>query len=302
MNTIYIQRIDLNLLLVFDALFAERNVTRAAERLGLTQPAVSHALGRLRVLLGDPLFVRTPRGMAPTPAAEAVAREVCPALRNIAGALGRAEEFVPEASAREFVIGLSDYASVVLLPRLLEVLKREAPRVSLVVKNAGHARGLQQVEDGEVELVVGNFPAPPPHMEERLLFRDGFVCAARSGHPAFRRAFGLKRYLSLEHVQVSTSGEAHGYVDRVLDGVGAARKVVVTVGHFMIAPLLLRTTELVATEPRRLLAPLAEQFGLVLKPVPFPVPPFDVVQVWHSRHSADGGHSWLRKVVCKCLF
>lgn len=300
MNDVHISGIDLNLLAVFDALMAERNATRAAERLGLTQPAVSHALGRLRALLGDPLFVRAPGGMAPTPAAEALARGIRPALREIAAALGNREEFIPATSARQFVIGLSDYASVVLLPRLLEILRKEAPRASLVVKSTGHAQGLQLLEEGGAELIAGNFPPPPSHMEEQALYKDGFVCAARADHPAFRKALTMKRYLSLEHIQVSTRGEPRGYIDETLKEYGAERKVTVTVGHFLVAPLVLRTTDLVATEPRRLLAPLAKRLGLALKTPPFVIPPFSVTQIWHSRHTADASHAWLREVVRQC--
>ncbi len=301
MNDIHISGIDLNLLAVFDALMTERSATRAAMRLGLTQPAVSHALGRLRALFGDPLFVRTPRGMIPTPGAEAAALGIRPALRAIASALGNHGEFSPKTSIRQFVIGLSDYASVVLLPRLLETLKKEAPSVSLIVKNTGHGRGLQQLEEGDVELIVGNFPIPPPHMEEEPLYKDDFVCAARADHPVFRGQFTMKRYLSLEHVQVSTSGEPHGYVDVVLDASGLKRKVTVTVGHFLIAPLIVQNTELLATEPRRLLMPLAKQFGLKLKAPPFTIPPFCVTQIWHSRHTADSAHSWLRGIIAQCF-
>jgi DNA-binding transcriptional LysR family regulator len=239
--------------------------------------------------------------MVPTPAAEAAAGGIRPALRAIASALGNREEFSPMTSARQFVIGLSDYASVVLLPQLLKTLKRKAPGVSLIVKNTGHGRGLRQLEEGDVELIVGNFPAPPPHMEEYPLYKDDFVCAARADHPVFQGPFTMKRFLSLEHVQVSTSGEPHGYVDVVLDASGLKRNVAVTVGHFLIAPLVVQNTELLATEPRRLLMPLAKQFGLKLKRPPFPIPPFDVTQIWHSRHTADAPHAWLRGIVAKCL-
>jgi DNA-binding transcriptional LysR family regulator len=138
-------------------------------------------------------------------------------------------------------------------------------------------------------------------MEEELLYEDGFVCAARADHPAFRGAFTMKRYVSLDHIQVSTGGEPHGHVDAVLGASGRERKVTVTVGHFLVAPLLLRNTYLIATEPRRLLMPLAKQFGLKLHPPPFPIPPFPVTQTWHSRHTADASHSWLRRIVTKCL-
>lgn len=300
MNNIHISGMDLNLLLVFDAVMDERNVTRAAGQLGITQSAVSHALKRLRLLLGDPLFVRSPKGMVPTPSAVAVAVDVKPALRQIRAALGRRDIFDPATSTRRFEIGLSDYAAVVLLPGLMERMGREAPGTSLTVKNTGHANGLGLLESGDVELIAGNFPSPPPHMEETLLFEEDFVCAGRGGHAALRTALTMKRYLAQDHLQVSTRGEPHGYVDDVLDRLGVARKVKVTIGHFLVAPLLLRHSNLVATEPRRLFAPLAKLLSLTLKPPPFAIPTFRVVQMWHSRYNVDPGHVWLREMMEKC--
>ncbi|MCC8167148.1 MAG: LysR family transcriptional regulator [Planctomycetes bacterium] len=301
MNSIHITAIDLNLLLVFDTLMAERSVTRTAERLGITQPAVSHALARLRNLLGDRLFVRTPKTMLPTPAAEALAPDIRAALQRIESVLSQRNDFSPATSARRFTLGLSDYASVVVLPRLLEVLKQESPNVSVVVKNTGHGIGHAQLDNGEVEVVVGNFSAPPAHLEETVLFKEDFVCAGRAGHPALKRSLTLNRYLSLEHIQVSTSGAPHGYVDRVLAAQHKERKVAVTVGHFLMAPLLAETTDLIATEPRRLLVPLAKQFSLAIHRPPFTIPTFNVTMAWHSRHSTEAAHAWFRSRVVKCL-
>lgn len=297
MNQAHLRAIDLNLLLIFEALIEEGQVTRAAERVRLTQPAVSHALNRLRALFGDPLFVRTPDGMTPTP----VAQQAAPAIRSILGQvealLSGDGPFDPGTSTRQFVLGLSDYAAAVLLPSLIRRLEREAPAVSLVVRHANHSVGLAMLEDRTAELVAGNFPDPPAHLREELLYEEDFVCAGRSGHPALARPLDLERYLSLRHLQVSTKGDPHGYVDDILRAGGAKRKVAVTVGHFLMAPLLADTSDLVATEPRRLFGPLADQLGLRLTPPPFDIPPFRVVQAWHARLDADPGHRWLRRVI-----
>ncbi|TYC64320.1 LysR family transcriptional regulator [Rhodobacterales bacterium] len=297
MKPVHLASVDLNLLVVFDALVAEGHATRAAERIGLTQPAVSHALNRLRALFGDPLFVRSPRGMVPTPLAQDIAPSVRSILEQVEGVLLGGRTFDPSQSTRQFVLGLSDYAAFVLLPRLTARLDHEAPGVSLVVRNTSHSIGLPMLENGDVELIAGNFPDPPSHMREELLYEEDFVCAVRGDHSSLEGTIDLDRYLSLRHLQVSTKGNPSGYVDAVLAEKGLKRTVAVTVGHFLMAPMLTDASDLVATEPRRLFAPLADRLPLRLFPPPLEIPPFQVVQTWHARHDADPGHQWLRRVL-----
>lgn len=297
MKTVHLANIDLNLLVVFDALVAEGHATRAAERIGLTQPAVSHALNRLRALFGDPLFVRSPRGMIPTPLAQDIGPSVRAILEQVETVLLGGRAFDPSESTRQFVLGLSDYAAFVLLPRLTARLDREAPRVSLVVRNTSRSVGLPMLEDGGVELIAGNFPEPPTHMREEMLYEEDFICAGRGDHSYLDGTIDLDRYLSLRHLQVSMKGSPSGYVDAVLAGKGLKRNVAVTVGHFLMAPMLVDASDLVATEPRRLFAPLAGRLPLRLFPPPLDIPSFRVVQTWHARHDADPGHQWLRRVL-----
>lgn len=297
MNIINIAGLDLNLLVVFDALMAEGHATRAAERIGLTQPAVSHALNRLRALFGDPLFVRAPRGMVPTPAALEAAPAIRSILEQVEAVVRGGRIFDPGESTRQFVLGLSDYAAFVLLPRLAARIERDAPNASLVIRNTSHSVGLPMLEEGSVELIAGNFPAPPSHMREELLYEEDFVCAGRGNHPALINSLDLDRYLSLRHLQVSTRGNPRGYVDAVLAERGLKREVALTIGHFLIAPFLVGSSDLVATEPRRLFGPLASQLLLRLCPPPIDIAPFRVVQAWHARHDSDPGHQWLRRVV-----
>jgi DNA-binding transcriptional LysR family regulator len=297
MNTVHLSGVDLNLLVIFDAMIAERHATRAAERIGLTQPAVSHALNRLRALFGDPLFVRSPRGMTPTPTALDVAPAIRSILEQVEGVLLAGQLFDPSASSRQFVLGLSDYAAIVLLPGLTRRIEREAPGISLVIRNTSRGVGLAMLEDGSVELVAGNFPEPPFYLREELLYEEDFVCAVRSDHPILAGSIDLERYLSLRHLHVSTKGESRGYVDALLRERGMKRKVTVTVGHFLLAPLLVCTSDLVVTEPRRLFGSLADRLPLHLLAPPIAIPPFRVVQTWHARHDADAGHQWLRRIV-----
>ncbi len=297
MNAVNLNRVDLNLLKVFDALVAEGHATRAAERIGLTQPAVSHALNRLRALFGDPLFVRSPHGMVPTSLAQDMAPKIHSILEQVEGMLIGGRVFDPATSTRQFVLGLSDYAAFVLLPRLTARLDREAPHVSLIVRNTGHDVGLAMLEESSVELIAGNFPEPASHMREELLYEEDFVCASRSDHPELAGTLDLDRYLSLRHLQVSTSGNPTGYVDAVLRDKGLTRTVALTVSHFLLAPMLADSSHLLATEPRRLFTSLADRLQLKLFPPPITIPSFRVVQTWHARHDADPGHQWLRRVL-----
>jgi DNA-binding transcriptional LysR family regulator len=297
MNSIHLSRVDLNLLVVFDALIAEGHATRAAERVGLTQPAVSHALNRLRALFGDPLFVRSPRGMTPTPAALEAAPAIRSILEQVEGVLSGGGTFDPETSPRQFTLGLSDYAAFVLLPGLTARMEREAPGASLVVRNTSRGVGLAMLDNGVVELIAGNFPAPLSHMREELLYEEEFVCAGRRDHPILSGGLDLDRYLSLRHLQVSLKGEPHGYVDAVLQERGIKRTVSVTVGHFLMAPLLVHKSDLIATEPRRLFRGLTDRLPLAVSPPPFEIPSFRVVQTWHTRYDADPGHTWLRSLL-----
>lgn len=297
MKPVHLASVDLNLLVVFDALVAEGHATRAAERIGLTQPAVSHALNRLRALFGDPLFVRSPRGMVATPLAQDIAPSVRSILEQVEGVLLGGRAFNPASSKRQFTLGLSDYAAFVLLPRLTARLDREAPGVSLIVRNTSRSVGLPMLEDGSAELIAGNFPKPPAHMREELLYEEDFICAGRGDHSGLEGTIDLDRYLSLRHLQVSMKGSPSGYVDAVLAEKGLKRNVAVTVGHFLMAPMLVDASDLIATEPHRLFAPLASRLPLNLFPPPIDIPPFRVVQTWHARHDADPGHQWLRRVL-----
>lgn len=304
MQEINLAGVDLNLLVLFDALMAERNVTRAASRVGLTQPAASHALARLRDLFKDALFVRTPKGMAPTALAIEAAGPIRSALDQIREVLTSEQVFDPARSDRIFTIGLSDYAAFLLLPGLLERIESSAPNVQLVVRNTNHVSGLSMIDAGDVELIIGNFPNPPKHMSEDFLCVEEFVCAGRRDHPAFADKLDIETYLGLRHLHVSLKGEPQGYIDDIIRSRGFHRNVVVTVGHFLIAPFLLASTDAIATEPRRILEPLGKLLNLKLMHPPLDIPPFKVTQIWHKRYDTDQGHKWLRNLaqeICVAL-
>jgi len=289
--------VDLNLLVVLDALLAERNATRAAARVGLTQPAVSHTLSRLRGLFGDPLFVRATGGLEPTPMALAIQAELRAVLERVEILLSPDDGFDPARSERTFVLGMSDYAAFVLLPALTARLAQAAPGVRLVVRHTSHRTGIALLDAQDAELVVGNFPEPPARLSAETLFEEGFLCAARAGHPAFAGPLTLESWRAHAHLNVSLAGEPSGYVDAVLAERGLDRRIAVTIGHFLMAPHLLPGSDLIATEPTRVLEPLAAQLGLATAPPPLPIPPFRVMQMWPRRLDTDPGHAWLRAQV-----
>ncbi|MBK8209436.1 MAG: LysR family transcriptional regulator [Rhodospirillales bacterium] len=297
MQRLNLAAVDLNLLVVFDAIMAERSVTRAAECVRLTQPAVSHALSRLRTLFRDPLFVRTPAGMEPTPLALGLGPRIAAVLHEVGAILAPDQTFDPGTSDRIFSVGMSDYAASVFLPALARRIQQLAPGVTVVSRHTNHAEGIGLLDAGDAELVVGNFPDPPQRLQSELLFHEVFLCALRAGHPALAGTFDLDAYLRCSHLNVSLRGEPVGYVDRVLARSRRRRKVTLVAGHFLVAPDLVAATDLVATEPARVLSPAAGRLGLKLRDVPFRVPGFAVVQMWPRRLDTDRGHAWLRSQV-----
>src|SRR5487761_2550196 len=203
--------LDLNLLVALRALLEERHVSRAAGRVGLTQPATSNALGRLRRLFDDQLLVRTPNGMQLTPRALALAGPLEAALEHLESALG-GEGFVPGASRRSFTIAMADYTALVVLPPLKRQLARTAPGIDLVIVNSIRAQGIALVDRGEADLAIGLLPEPPAHLRTQILYRDRLVCIARDGHPALRRPMTLDRYVNLAHVLVRAPGDQRSVV------------------------------------------------------------------------------------------
>jgi DNA-binding transcriptional LysR family regulator len=264
--------------------------------LGLTQPAASHALTRLRHLFRDPLFVRTPKGMAPTALAIKASGPIRSALDQIRDILSSKKAFDTAQSDRIFTIGLSDYAAFLLLPGLLACIETRAPNVRLMVRNTNHESGLSMIDAGDVELIIGNFPDPPRHMSEDLLCMEEFVCAGRRDHPELADNLDVETYLGLRHLHVSLKGEPQGYIDDIIRSRGLHRNVVVTVGHFLIAPFLLASIDAIATEPRRILEPLAKLLNMKLVRPPIDIPAFKVTQIWHKRFDTDHGHKWLRNL------
>ncbi|MBN8489146.1 MAG: LysR family transcriptional regulator, partial [Burkholderiales bacterium] len=285
---------DLNLWVVFNQLMRTRQVSRAALALGLSQPAVSNALARLRRQLGDPLFVRTPTGMQPTPRAEAMAPAVHEALTRLQE-VGQAQfDFEPMHSTREFRLGLSDIGEIYFLPPLMQGLAGQAPGVSISTLRQPSARMAEALADGQLDLAIGLLPQLQRGFYKRQLFTQRYVCLMRAGHPLAGAPLTAESFQAAEHLRVLAEGTGHGQVDEALARHGLRRRIRLSVPHFVAVGHLLAGTDLLATVPERLAESLAAPFGLVQQAVPAPLPSAAISLYWHARQHQDAANRWLR--------
>jgi DNA-binding transcriptional LysR family regulator len=288
--------VDLNLVLALDALLAERHVTRAAARLGITQSAASHALARLRDLLDDPLLVRGPRGtMLATPRAVALAPAVHRILIDLSAVLRGDAAFDPATARRTFRIGTTDYVELVLMPKLVERVNRIAPNVDLWFHTLTD-HGDDALAAGTIDAVIGppQSAARPAGSYEKVLFTESFTCILRKGHPLAARKLTLARYCAASHLLVAPRSTPGGFVDDALAAVGRARRVALAVPHFLVVPYLIAGTDLIATLAIRVAETFADTLGLVIVPPPIALPRFQMALAWHERNHDDPPHRWLR--------
>lgn len=292
--------IDLNLLHALDVLLQERNVTRAAVRLGLTQSAMSHRLKRLRELLDDPLLVPGRGGLVATVRAHQLGHALRCALEDLRGALVRRDRFDPATSERTFVVVTTDFAELEILPRVLQVTSREAPRICTVMREPWPGM-IPALERGEVDLVVGPSLPVQPGLVQRRVAEDDFACCVRADHPRVRRRLDLAGYVELRHLVITpTGGDGISPVDTALAERSLRRKVALRVPHFIGAPFIIARSDLLLTAPRSLLAHAADLLPLRLFEPPLPLPPIRSVMTWHERASDDPGHAWLRELAATC--
>ncbi len=298
MNNASLQGWNLNLFVVFEALMSEGHVGRAARRLGLSQPAVSHALAQLRAEVADPLFVRTARGMLPTDRAQAMVGPVREALQGLARAVGP-RTFDPKTMEHTFVLAGTDFVEFVLLPKLLAHLEVHAPRVKLQLRAWPHHAVPPALETGAVDVAAGFFDACPPLHRQARLFEDQFVCVVRKNHPQVAKRLTLPIYLKLEHIIVTEEPNARGVVDQVLQRQGRQRSIGLRLSHFLMVPPVVAQSNLAAALSRRVAEPMARTFGLRLFPMPLDVPRGTVSLAWHQRSDVSPPHVWFREQIIK---
>jgi DNA-binding transcriptional LysR family regulator len=291
-----LRAVDLNLLVTLDALLSEGSVTRAAARLGLSAPATSHALARLRETLDDPLLVRAGRGLVRTPRAEALAPEVTRALEQARRVFAPASAPDPATLERTFTVHATDHALAVLGPALDRIAAAEAPGVVLSFL-PNRPDDPERLRDGAIDLAIGVYRDLPAQMRRQRLFEDRFVCVVREGHPTVRRRPSLKRFCALEHVLVAPRGRPGSAVDDALRARDLRRRVVRTVPYFLLGLLLVSRTDHVLTISERVARAMAAPLGLRVVRHPLELPRYALHQLWHPRQDADPAHRWLRDAV-----
>lgn len=289
--------IDLNQLVLFQQLMVERRVSKVAENLGLTQPAVSNTLAKLRRQFGDDLFVRTPTGMMPTPFAEQLAEPVGYALGMIHSGLNQHSRFDPVSVKRSFAIGMTDIGEIVFLPELVERLRHDAPGVSLSTVRITATTLRDDMEAGKVDLAIGPLPQLKAGFFQRRLFRQRYVCLFRKGHALERKRLSLTDFKAAEHLVIVSAGTGHGKVDELIRRAGVERTVRLTIPHFVSLGHLLKRTDMVATVTERLAESLVEPFDLTFLPHPVDLPEIAINVFWHAKMHRSPAHQWLRGVV-----
>lgn len=305
MPTVTLRNLDLNLLKVFDVVMSERSLTRAAQLLSLTQPAVSNALRRLRDALGDELLVRKGRNLEPTPRGQELWLAVRDTLKRLQNAL---EPSVFEASSANttFVLTMADATAAELMPPLVALITEQAPGISLRVVPLTTRDPRRLLDEGHADLAIGNFPAVMTDLAARAqsgeavsflhhrLFQGDYVCVMRRGHPLAKGAFTLDRYCSARHMLVSFSGRAHGFIDESLAALGRSRRVVLTVNQFFTAGKVVAHSDLLTVLPRHFVNVTGFADQLVLRELPLAPLTIQVDALWHQRQDSSSAHAWLR--------
>jgi len=288
-----IRSVDLNLLVALDALLSERNVTRAASRLSLSQSAMSATLARLRALFGDPLLLRAAGGMLPTSKGLELAAPVRQVLADIGRLVQQAGAFDPAAARVTFTIAASDYVEYAILPRLVDYLEANAPLARLAVRAMDFGAVGRQLETGEVDLGILGAGFAPPNARSRPLFLERFVCVVRRDHPRIRDRLSLDEFCALEHLLVSPSGGGFtAQTDDALAAIGRRRQVRLSVPHFLLVPEILVRSDMIVVLPERLARGYRDRFRVF--ELPLEMPPFAIVEVWHERTHRDPALVWLR--------
>lgn len=302
-------KVDLNLLLAFDALMQDGNLTRAGFRLGMSQPSMSHALTRLRKLWGDPLFVRIPSGMEPTPFALQISVAVSEGLALLQGALEVEAVFDPKTCTRTFQILMSDIGELIYLPKLISKLKTAAPEVNLRILQLPRESYQEAFNSGDVDLAIGYLPALKAGFYQQRLFVDSYICIARKGHPRIKGSLTLEQFTVESHILVEPAGSRYStaspqsstttFIERHLSEQGLSRRIALRVPHFMVVPGIVQHTDLLATVPGSVMAHLKPMPNVQLLPPPIATPSYEIRQFWHQRSHHDLANQWLRQTLAE---
>jgi DNA-binding transcriptional LysR family regulator len=292
-----LSNLDLNLLRVFDAVAREKHVTRAAQRLHLSQPAVSNALTRLRQALGDELFLRRPGGVEPTELALSLTGPVAEVLDRLRETLAAHAPFDPATSDRVFSAGFSEYAEAVLAPPLLQHMAAHAPQATLAIRHADRVNAMQLLEGDEAQLVLGMLPEPPALYTRLRLLPEAFLVLMRPAHPLAGSALTVERFAAFPHLLHSPNGSREGALDQPMREAGHPRRIGAVVAHLSAVPAILARTDMVMALSARLARQMAGVHGLALRPCPVETRHTRLSLIFHRRFEADQGHAWLRRLL-----
>ncbi len=288
-----LDRVDLNLLVIFDVIYTERNLTRAAELLCLSQPGVSNALARLRKTLNDDLFVRTPKGMMPTPVADNIIVAVRESLSLMAKVLSANDQFDPLQSQKTFRLSMTDYAQSLMLPALMAKLKTDAPGMTIKSYYLPRDEQARAMASGQLDLAIDVPLQQDAQLRHKPLLDHKYVCAFGHDHPSRNAPLSLDDFLQLQHLQISSRQEGDGQVDAALNKLGLCRSVRLRVANYLVVPQILAGSELVAVVPTS----LARQLKLHYQPLPFVVGSLELHLYWHKNADGDPANQWLRGVL-----
>ena len=287
---------DLNLLRTFDAIHRNQSLTAAAAELGLTQPAVSAALKRLRERLANPLFVRTSHGMRPTPHADQIAAKVAQALALLRD-VDRVASFSPQTTTVNYRVYINDVGMQVVMPHVMRHLSEHAPGARLTIPDLRPDEVVDALDRGDIDLAIGFFLGMPNWAHQQTVRRTSYICAVRSDHPVVHDSLSLEQFLALKHGMYATSGSPHGIVEQTLAQLGLAREVSLRVPRFTTLPFLIEQTDLIVTIPEDLGLAFSRMLRVKLFQPPLPLPRFEIKQYWHPRHHAEPAYRWLRRVI-----
>ena len=288
-----LNNIDLNLFLVFNAIYNERNLTKAANILCITQPAVSNALKRFRSIVNDPLFIRTPTGMAPTPVAESMITPVQQAIQLLDLSVTSNQVFDPKTADKNFVFNMNDMVEIMLLPSLMSILSDRAPKASLETIQIDRANIEKELTSGELDFAIDVPHVASPQLKQRVLIKDRYVCVARKDHPLIGSSITLEQYLSMGHIHISSRRRGRGFVDIALQKLGISRNIQMRAQHHWALPNLLANTNLLSIMP----ATMAKSSTLKVVELPFAIEPVEWRLYWHKSADSDPRNIWMRDMI-----
>jgi DNA-binding transcriptional LysR family regulator len=291
-------RLDLNLLRTFDAIYRHHSLSAAAIELGLTQPAISAALKRLRTHFDNPLFVRTSHGMRPTPHADTMAAAIARAL-DILGGVGQAQAFSQANTTIHYRIYINDVGMLVVMPQVLRHVSEMAPHAKISIIDLRPDEVVEALDRGHVDLAIGYFLGMPNWARQQTLRKTRYVCAVRANHPQIGNSLSMEQFLNAKHGMYATSGSPHSVVDETMARLNLSREVTLRVPRFAALPFLIASSDLIVTIPEDLGQTFSQLLDIKLFPPPFALAPFEIKQYWHERHHAEPAFQWLRSVVHK---